>query len=313
MKDRKAKSPKRAANELTVLLRTVLGEDRFPVDIEALALEVSSKQEDPITAIEGVQIDGFEGMLRAGRKKPGWQILYNIQPNFQGRERFTLAHEFGHYVLHRQPLTARHYRDGQLPDGFDFKCLPLQANNWKDAEAEREEQADTFASYLLMPIDDYRQQVSREEMSRSLLDHVTDRYGVSLLAAVRKWIEFTDTPVAMVVARDGYALWGRASTAAYKAGVFIRSGMPIPSGSIAAQGPAAQQAEADRAIDLAAGIWTFSRGSAPVRELAIFSNRLGISVSLLHFEKDANGPAFDEEEPWDTYDQFIAGGQSSST
>ena len=313
MKDRKAKSPKRAANELTVLLRTVLGEDRFPVDIEALALEVSSKQEDPITAIEGVQIDGFEGMLRAGRKKPGWQILYNIQPNFQGRERFTLAHEFGHYVLHRQPLTARHYRDGQLPDGFDFKCLPLQANNWKDAEAEREEQADTFASYLLMPIDDYRQQVSREEMSRSLLDHVTDRYGVSLLAAVRKWIEFTDTPVAMVVARDGYALWGRASTAAYKAGVFIRSGMPIPSGSIAAQGPVAQQAEADRAIDLPAGIWTFSRGSAPVRELAIFSNRLGISVSLLHFEKDANGPAFDDKEPWDTYDQFIAGGQSSST
>ena len=312
MKDSRAKSPQRAANELTVLLRTVLGEDRFPVDIEALALEVSSKQEDPITAIEGVQIDGFEGMLRAGRKKPGWQILYNLQPEFRGRERFTLAHEFGHYVLHRQPLTAHHYRDGQLPDGFDFKCLPLQANNWKDAEAEREEQADTFASYLLMPIDDYREQVSREEMSRSLLAHVTDRYGVSLLAAVRKWIEFTNTPVAMVVARDGYALWGRASTAAYKAGVFIRSGMPIPDRSIAARGPVATQIQMDRAVALPAGIWTFSRGSAPVRELTIFSERLGISVSLLHFEKHADGAAFDDEEPWDTYDQFIAGSQSSS-
>lgn len=85
------KSPRRAANDLTVLLRTVLGEDRFPVDVEALALEVSRNHEDPITAVKGVDIDGFEGMLRARRKKPGWQILYNTQPRYRGRERFTLA------------------------------------------------------------------------------------------------------------------------------------------------------------------------------------------------------------------------------
>jgi hypothetical protein len=312
MKDSRAKSPRRAANELTVLLRTVLGEDRFPVDVEALALEVSRNHEDPITAIKGIEIDGFDGMLRAGRKKPGWQILYNIQPIYRGRERHTLAHEFAHYLLHRRPLTVDHYRDGELPDGFDFQCLPLQANNWKQAEKEREEEADTFASYLLMPIDDYRDQVNREEMSRSLLDHVTNRYGVSLVAAVRKWIEFTDTAAAMVVARDGYALWGRASTAAYNGGIFIRSGMPIPHESIAARGAAAQPVKTDRAVALPAGVWTFSRGSAPVRELTIFSERLGISVSLLHFEKHVDLAGLGDEEPGDIYDQFVAGGQSSS-
>ena len=66
------KSPQKAANDLTVILRTVLGEDRFPVDVEALALEVSRNHEDPITAVKGVDIDGFEGMLRARRKRPGW-------------------------------------------------------------------------------------------------------------------------------------------------------------------------------------------------------------------------------------------------
>ena len=111
----------------------------------------------------------------------------------------------------------------------------------------------------------------------------------------------------MVVARDGYALWGRASTAAYNGGVFIRSGMPIPNGSIAAQGAVSQQTEADRAVALPAGIWTFSRGSPPVRELAIFSERLGISVSLLHFETDADVAGFDDEQVWDTYDQFEVG------
>lgn len=104
------------------------------------------------------------------------------QPRYRGRERFTLAHEFGHYLLHRRPLTVDHYRDGELPDGFDFECLPLQANRWKDAEKEREEEADTFASYLLMPIDDYRNQVGGQEITRALLNHVTNRYGVSLLS-----------------------------------------------------------------------------------------------------------------------------------
>ena len=307
MNDSGQKTPRRAANDLTVLLRTVLGEYRFPVDVNALAREVSCNNEDPITTIKGVDIDGFEGMLRARRKQPGWQILYNIQPRYRGRERFTLAHEFGHYLLHRRPLTADDYRDGELSDGFDFECRPLRADEWVDAEKEREEEADTFASYLLMPIDDYRDQVNGEVMTRGLLDHVTDRYGVSLLAAIRKWIEFTDTRAAMVVARDGFALWGRASTAAYKTGVFVRSGMPIPDGSIAALGPAAQYAEDDQAIALPAGVWTFSRGSEPVRELAIISERLGISVSLLQFEKVPYLVEIDDEEPWDTYDRFLSG------
>ena len=61
------KSPQRAANDLTVLLRTVLGEDRFPVDVEALAREVSGNHEDPVTTIQGVDIPGFEGTLRRAK------------------------------------------------------------------------------------------------------------------------------------------------------------------------------------------------------------------------------------------------------
>ncbi|HEB80044.1 MAG TPA: ImmA/IrrE family metallo-endopeptidase, partial [Rhodospirillales bacterium] len=220
MTNKDRKSPKKAANDLSVVLRAALGEDRFPVDVEALAFEVSKNFDDPITKIRGVEIDGFDGVLRASRKKPSWRILYNTATRYPGRERFTLAHEFGHYVLHRRPLKATDYADGVLANGFDFECFPLQANEWKDVEKEREEEADTFASYLLMPIDDYRDQVAGEDMTLSLLDHVTNRYGVSLTAAVRKWIEFTDKRAAMVVARDGFALWGRASNAAFKTGIF---------------------------------------------------------------------------------------------
>lgn len=301
-----AKSPQRAANDLTVLLRTVLGEDRFPVDVAALAREVSRNHEDPITTIRGVDIPGFEGMLRARRRKPGWHILYSNQPRYRGRERFTLAHEFGHYILHRRRLSADDYRNGKLAEDLDFECLPLQADRWKASEKQQEEEADTFASYLLMPIDDYRNQVDGHDMSRDLLSHITDRYGVSLLAAVRKWIEFTNSRVAMVVARDGFALWGRASASAYRSGIFIPSGMPIPDGSVAAAPPAARSAESGQPVALPAGIWTFSRGSEPTRELTVFSARLGISVSILHFDDEAGDADFDEEATWDSYDQLTA-------
>ncbi len=305
------KSPKSEANRLTQLLRAVLGDDRFPVDVAGLAREVSRNNDDPITTIKGFDIDGFEGMLRANRHKPAWQIIYNDQTPYPGRQRFTLAHELAHYLLHRRPLTTAHYRDGELEEDVDFQCLPLQVNKWKAAEQKREEEADTFASYLLMPIDDYRQQVGTMEISRPLLDHVIDRYDVSLTAAVRKWIEFTDKRAAMIVARDGFALWGRATTAAYKSGVFIRSGLEIPANSIAGMGSTGPHAKSEHAVVLPSGVWNFSRGTEPVRELAFFSDRLGFSISILHFDPlPADHAVDDEVELMDTYDKFITNGQS---
>lgn len=47
----------------------------------------------------------------------------------------------------------------------------------------------------------------------------------------------------------------------------------------------------------------------PVRELAFFSDRLGMSVSLLQFDPRVGGADIEEEEPWDSCDQFIAGMQ----
>ena len=184
MSPHKGKPPKHAANDLTILLRTVLGDDRFPVDVEALTREVSRNNEDPIETIRGTGISGFEGMLRAKKTRPGWDILYSTQARHLGRQRFTLAHEFGHYILHRRQLTADDYRYGKLGENLDFQCLPLQADQWKFVEKQREHEADIFASYLLMPMDDYRKQVAGQDMTLDLLDHVTNRYGVSLYGAV---------------------------------------------------------------------------------------------------------------------------------
>lgn len=302
------RSATRVAADLSQVIRTVLGDARFPINVEAWTLEVSRQQPDPISTIQKVAIDGFDGMLRPDPKRQAWQIVYAEQPRYPGRERFTLAHEFGHYLLHRKDLVPGNGAVSEAADEIAYRCLPLQMDRWKEAEQRREDEADTFACHLLMPFDDYRAQVGGMEMSGALLTHITDRYGVSLTAAVRRWIEFTDTRAAMIVARDGYALWGRASKAAYRSGIFVRSGMEIPENSLAGMGRGGSLAVTDRPTALPAGIWTFARGSEPVNELTFISERLGISLTILQFEQVGGYQLEEDEEPWDSFDQFVRTG-----
>lgn len=306
----KRKSPQQEANRLSIMLRQVLGESRFPVDIEALAGEVSRNNEDPIGKIVGGDLPGFEGMLRPHRKRPEWHIIYNDDPRYRGRTRFTIAHEFGHYQLHRPLLSNQDYSTGNLQRECDFQCKPLRPSAWEDAERQREEEADTFASFLLMPLDDYRTQVNGEEITVDLLNHVTDRYGVSLTAACRKWIDFTDERAVMLIARDGFAKWGRASRSALKSGIFVRSGMPIPGDALAAIGSDERGFLSKRPVSRPAGIWSFSRGSEPVRELTMVSEFLDMSLTILQFDDAVDVRDIEGEEPWDAFDQFQSGYKS---
>jgi hypothetical protein len=88
------------------MLDQVLGPDHFPVDVTALALDYSRQCfSDPITMVKGEALQGFGGGLFRNRKgKAAWSILYNDALPVRRRINFVLAHEFGHYRLHRHDL-----------------------------------------------------------------------------------------------------------------------------------------------------------------------------------------------------------------
>jgi hypothetical protein len=93
--------PERWANKITLMLNAVHGPDRFPVDVERLAVEYTSKvfPNDPITKIVPRDFPDFDGILRKGnRQGDGWRIGYSTRITSRGRIRFTIAHEFGHYL-----------------------------------------------------------------------------------------------------------------------------------------------------------------------------------------------------------------------
>ena len=219
-------SPQAEANKLSVMLRQVYaGEHRFPVDVKAVALEVSQQRfpSEPIKSIEDLNIGRFEGTLARHPKGRYWKIGYSSIGRSAQRIRFTLAHEFGHYLLHRQARER-------------FECTELDMHDWDSASRAVESEADAFASYLLMPLDDFRQQIDGHLISIDLLKHCADRYGVSLMAAALKWIEVAPRRAVVVAARDGFLLWARSNRAAFKSGAFLKTRVSppreVPEGSL---------------------------------------------------------------------------------
>ncbi|WP_165856044.1 ImmA/IrrE family metallo-endopeptidase [Marinobacter sp. JSM 1782161] len=203
-------SPKARANQVSKVLSQVLGPNRFPVNVEKLALDYSeaTSPDSYIAEIKELDIPSFEGCLKPNRKRTKWLLAYNGSHGSPGRIRFTLAHEFGHFLLHRDQYES-------------FECSERDLYDWDSPIRAIEAEADTFASYLLMPLDDFRAQVNGQDMGLDLLEHCRSRYGVSRMAAALKWVEIAPHRTIVVAARDGFLLWARMNDAAYRSGAVL--------------------------------------------------------------------------------------------
>jgi len=256
---------------------------RFPVDVRQIAMEYSKRFSDPVIKIAEADVPNFEGALAPLAKRGGWAILYNPSIRSNGRINYTLGHEWGHYLCHRHHTPA------------GFRCGDLDVLG---GTQQQEREADRFASYLLMPLDDFRTQVASQKMTLDLLRHCSDRYGVSYTAAALKWLESTPTCAAVVVATNGFVLWCRRSAAAKRARIFFPAGMELPVGSLAADGNPILSTEG---TDLPPGVW-WNRAT---REVAIFADHYEMTISLLMFEDLGSLPdGWEDEAVEDTFDRF---------
>ncbi|PHS06171.1 MAG: hypothetical protein COA78_14545 [Blastopirellula sp.] len=173
-------TPSKWAFKITHILNAVLGENHFPINVADVAKEISSQlyPQDPIVLIQGDSLPGFEGGLFRGEK--GWGILYNKDIRSTGRINYTQAHEFGHYLLHRE----------QFPEGLS--CNEQDFIRWESDYRQIEFQANQFAANLLMPLDDYRRQIAPAlKVDLDMIGGMADRYEVSLMAALLRWINYT--------------------------------------------------------------------------------------------------------------------------
>lgn len=286
------------ANRITMMLDQVLGIDRFdraPVDIERLAMQYSSKTspDSPIQHVTKRNLPGCMGALVYGESIPRqWAIMYHHDQS-PGRTAYTIGHEFGHYILHRKLIEE----DDQYEDGIYCDESSVLRREGSDIEQE----ADEFAANVLMPLHDFRKQISATAVPNfDDLGEIATRYGVSLTAATLRWLEYTETRALLVVSNEGYAHWAKPSKPALKTGHFIKTRntmFELPSAAVAVTRDFRQ--ETAGGIKQNAGIWF----KEPVTEMCISSKRYEQEMTLLHLPRSE--PVFHHDEvDEDVFDRF---------
>jgi Zn-dependent peptidase ImmA (M78 family) len=151
------KSPKAVLHECGIISR--------PVSLEKIVQHFSIQQVQlPASA------DIFGAIVRKGDR-----VSIAINPSqHPNPQRFTLAHELGHYFCHDA-------QDMEHVDG-DFRVswrnnASSAGVDWKEIEANR------FAAELLMPEDMLRKDVDKHlTIDRDAIQHLALLYGVSRLA-----------------------------------------------------------------------------------------------------------------------------------
>lgn len=148
--------------EATALLHAAFGgpwRQRAPVDLETIVYEHLSPKENLIFDPEA-DLPPENGEVVLGKTLPmRGKILLSrgLQEGEPGRARFTLAHELGHWVLHRKLFLARRqmldlFADTH-DDGFEFVGLNRSTfpGSCSPGTVPREEwQANRFAVALLI-------------------------------------------------------------------------------------------------------------------------------------------------------------------
>lgn len=107
-------------------------------------------------------------------------IGYNPKDNYL-RQRFTMAHELGHFVMHKENAANELFVDKD----FLFKKF-RNANTYTPLEKRQEQEANAFAAALLMPKSFIDFEMDKEELSAltevELVSELARRFKVSEVA-----------------------------------------------------------------------------------------------------------------------------------
>jgi hypothetical protein len=131
--------------------------------------------------------DGVSGMLvRLGNN---YCIVYSTYYHNSGFERFSIAHELGHYFMDGHPQINI---DGLHKSEAGFV-----------SQDRYEQEADIFASRLLMPEDIFRDRMGDYPIGLDGIMGMADLCQTSLTATAIRYTELTSKPLIIVLSTDG--------------------------------------------------------------------------------------------------------------
>jgi hypothetical protein len=196
-----------------------LGMWRLPVNPETIA------REEGIELAPGQYGEKFDARIEFIASAKTFILYYRtaVHGRTEGRVRFSLAHELGHFYLpsHRKYLL----RGDSHNSVADFR-----------SRDPRENEADEFASALLMPRELFVAEMKRRSSTyctlsdlRKMADNV---FQTSITSTVRRYCQFDWEPCAMVISEAGKVKWARHSDSMKPLGMsYIEFGSRVPNTS----------------------------------------------------------------------------------
>jgi hypothetical protein len=232
-------------------------------------------------------LDRFEGALITDRHKRVGQILIN-QCQGEQRQRFTIAHELGHFLLDNH----------RSKESEGFRCSRGDFAADRTAKMTRamkmEVEANEFAAELLMPTRLVGKLLARSpgvEMEHIL--RIAAEFNVSKESAARCYVSLVGEPVALVFSRDGIIRYIKKS--AEFPSLCVWKDQPVPEDSLTGT----IKDEVGKISDWStcpADTWLSSARRGHVCEQT-FPQQNGFRISLLAMEEDEGDDDDDWHEP----------------
>ncbi len=127
-------------------------------------------EELPDVVLSKLDLDPRISGVLAKEGENRYQIIVNINEPDE-KQRFTAAHELGHYFLHRDLLDS----GGRIEDRYILKA--------EGVSDEKEDEANQFASTFLIPLDKVRETMSS---GKNDVKSLSENFGVSVIAMANR-------------------------------------------------------------------------------------------------------------------------------
>lgn len=231
--------------------------------------------------------DAFDGMLLYDTETCNFHIHINLDNGNRfdsKRGRFTFAHELGHFFLDEHRLGLKY---GKLEPHASFHNI--------NQKSLIEEEADYFASCLLMPSEKFKKlsetftkQNPNRQFSFNTILSLSEAFQTSVLSTLIKFGEAGNHEIFAVISKDNIAKWFVKSTDFPNWKFKFKIGEPIPQTTVAGEYYNFENRKCTSVTQIDSSDWFYTpindnRTERPMYEQCFYSNSYGYVISLIWF------------------------------
>ena len=261
------------------------GENQFPVNV----LKIADTEGISVKTMPQ-EVKGASSMLIMAQDQT--QIFYSPQYDNVGFERFSIAHELGHYFLSGHPEEIM-----KAGGRHESRC-----NFTESSSIELE--ADHFASGLLMPSHLVQQFLRKKNCDIESVIELASTSACSLTAVAIRMSECSKNPVAVIVSRGDQVVYCFMSESFKGLGklTYLRKSSPLPQGNTLEFNQnqdnvlCLQRAEGETSLE----DWFDGSHRIKLREEVMGLGKTGYTLTILSGEK----LPYDFEDGWEEKDSL---------